>query len=211
MKPSPVLPVAMPSPSARVEFTVRFSNGPEGRREIRSGGEGATGPGTSPIPSVAHQDKPTPVPPHAIHAPAPPTPEAPTAERVPKITQFLVLGHLFERLVRNGVIRDYAEIARRTGLTRARMTQIVNLTLLAPDIQEEILSAAADHERLVERRLRPLGELADWKRQRESWRPILDHVDRGLADRPSLRRGSRRSMRSDSDSDTTRPSGELHG
>src|SRR5438128_2207912 len=62
-----------------------------------------------------------------------------TPERVPKITLLLVLGHHFERLVRDGAVKDLAEIARRTGLTRARVTQITNLTQLAPDLQEAIL------------------------------------------------------------------------
>jgi len=61
---------------------------------------------------------------------------------VPKITRLLVLGHHFERLVQEGPVKDYAEIARLTGLTRARVTQIMNLTLLAPDIQERILLLA---------------------------------------------------------------------
>ncbi len=64
-------------------------------------------------------------------------------------------GITFERLVRDGVVKDYAEIARLTGLTRARVTQIVNLTLLAPDIQEKILLAQG--ERVSGSRRAPWG------------------------------------------------------
>ena len=57
--------------------------------------------------------------------------------------------------VRDGVVKDYAEIARLTGLSRARVTQIVNLTLLAPAIQEEILVQDANpSEPLIENHLR---------------------------------------------------------
>ena len=36
-------------------------------------------------------------------------------------------------------VRDYADVARLGYVTRARVTQIMNLALLAPDIQEELL------------------------------------------------------------------------
>lgn len=89
--------------------------------------------------------------------------------RVPKITRLLVLGHHFERLVREGKVKDYAEIARLTGLTRARITQIVNLTLLAPGIQEEILNLSnltRDSDPVTERALREIAAHAAWQEQK---------------------------------------------
>lgn len=88
--------------------------------------------------------------------------------RVPKITRLLVLGHHFERLVREGKVKDYTEIARLTGLTRARITQIVNLTLLAPEIHEALLSLPQD-SRIMERSLRSLISHSDWRSQRGLW------------------------------------------
>jgi hypothetical protein len=41
--------------------------------------------------------------------------------------------------LRDETIRDYAELARLGRVTRARMTQIMKLLDLAPDIQEQIL------------------------------------------------------------------------
>ena len=79
-----------------------------------------------------------------------------------------------ERLVRDGVVRDYAEVARVTGLTRARVTQITNLTLLAPEIQEEVLFLPAQEEHLVERHLRLLIDDQEWPRQRGAWRGLWD-------------------------------------
>jgi len=92
-----------------------------------------------------------------------------THEQVPKLTLLLVLGHHFERLVRNRIVKDYAEIARRTGLTRARLTQIVNLTLLAPEIQETILRrvlCADGDETIRERAMRGIVAEPDWTLQR---------------------------------------------
>lgn len=86
--------------------------------------------------------------------------------RVPKVALLLVLGHHFERLVRDGIVKDYAEIARRTGMTRARVTQICNLTLLVPEIQNGILSHTAQGvEHVHERSLRAIVAEADWSKQ----------------------------------------------
>jgi hypothetical protein len=92
-----------------------------------------------------------------------------SAQPVPKVTLLLVLGHHFERLVRDGAVKDYAEIARRTGLTRARVTQITALLQLAPDIQEAILGiqvTPGGADPVHERSLRPVVGESDWRRQR---------------------------------------------
>jgi hypothetical protein len=51
----------------------------------------------------------------------------------------LALGHEIVRLVDAGLLKDLADAAELLGFTRARVTQIVDLTLLAPDIQEALL------------------------------------------------------------------------
>ena len=45
----------------------------------------------------------------------------------------------FEHLTRHEVVADRAKLARPGHVSRTRLTQIVNLLNLAPDIQEEIL------------------------------------------------------------------------
>ena len=59
--------------------------------------------------------------------------------RVPRVARMLALAHEIDRLIRAGELRDLADAARAMGLTRARVTQIANLLLLAPAIQEAIL------------------------------------------------------------------------
>jgi hypothetical protein len=61
------------------------------------------------------------------------------ASRPPRIACLLALAHRFDELVRLGAVRDYAELARLGHVTRARVTQIMNLLNLAPDLQESIL------------------------------------------------------------------------
>ncbi len=80
-----------------------------------------------------------------------PDPAPGKAPDVPKATRLLVVGYFFERLVREGKVKDYAEIARLTGLTRARVTQLVDLTILSLDVRNQLLLGSDD---VSERRLR---------------------------------------------------------
>ena len=59
--------------------------------------------------------------------------------RVPRVARMLALAHRIDGMVRAGELRDLADAAWASGVTRARVTQIVNLLLLAPAIQEQIL------------------------------------------------------------------------
>lgn len=73
--------------------------------------------------------------------------------------------------MRDGVVKDYADLARLTRLSKVRVTQLVNLTLLAPDIQTEILGLDEDtvtRDRVFERALRTITALTDWNQQRRA-------------------------------------------
>ena len=56
----------------------------------------------------------------------------------------LALAHYIERQVEDNAIPDYAAAARALGLTRARITQITGLLLLAPEIQERVLDGGGE-------------------------------------------------------------------
>ena len=63
--------------------------------------------------------------------------------RLPRITRLLALAVRFEGLLQDGTVKDYAELARLGGVSRARITQIMSLRTLAPAIQERILALPA--------------------------------------------------------------------
>jgi hypothetical protein len=88
---------------------------------------------------------------------------------IPRITRLMALAIKFQDMVDQGEVADYAEIARLGYVTRARLTQIMNLILLAPDIQEAILFHTEIPPGLNrgERAWRALTAEPDWKRQRE--------------------------------------------
>jgi hypothetical protein len=91
---------------------------------------------------------------------------------VPRIARLMALAIHMEDLVRRGEVADYAELARLAHVTRARMTQIMNLLHLAPDIQEEILSlprSKGDRAPIRERMVRPIAAVPDWRKQRVMW------------------------------------------
>ena len=92
--------------------------------------------------------------------------------RVPRVARHLALAHEIERRVRAGELDDLAPAARAFGLTRARITQIVSLTLLAPAIQAEILAmppVRVGRDPITERTLRPIVAEAVWERQLTMW------------------------------------------
>jgi hypothetical protein len=78
----------------------------------------------------------------------------------------------FDRLLRAEQFRDYAELARLGRVTRARMTQIMKLLDLAPDIQEQILFLT-NLKGLNERNLRPIVSRIDWNEQRRMFQKLV--------------------------------------
>jgi len=104
--------------------------------------------------------------------------------RVPRISKLMALALRFDRLIREGEITDQAEIARLGQVSRARVTQIMNLLLLAPDIQEEILflpRTERGRDPIRERHVRPLTNVLDWRKQRRLWKRLLITQEESLA------------------------------
>ena len=88
---------------------------------------------------------------------------------VPRLSRLMALAIHFDGLIHKGVVRDYADLARLGHVTRARVTQIMNLLNLAPDIQEDILflsRTSASRGPISERRIRPAVAEPDWRKQR---------------------------------------------
>ena len=97
------------------------------------------------------------------------------AGRLMKVTKLMALAIRFEELIADGVVTDYAELARLSLVSRARVTQIMNLRLLAPDIQEAILFAPEirkGRDPISVRDMQPIALTANWKHQRDMWREL---------------------------------------
>jgi hypothetical protein len=95
--------------------------------------------------------------------------------RVPRVARLMALAVKLDGLLRQGVVRDYAALARLGHVSRARITQIMNLLLLAPDIQEELLflpETLRGRDPIHLRQLQPIALLPDWNEQRSRWRRL---------------------------------------
>jgi hypothetical protein len=98
--------------------------------------------------------------------------ECAQAGKLPRVTRLMALAIKFQGMVDRREVRDYADLARLGYVTRARITQLMNLTSLAPDIQEAILLMPATlkgRDTISERGLRSLTAIAQWGRQRKVW------------------------------------------
>ena len=95
--------------------------------------------------------------------------------RLPRITRLMALAIRFDDLIQKGEVKDYADIARLGHVTRARVTQIMNLLHLAPGIQDAILHLPrieVGRDPIGEQDLRRVAAVVDWKKQRRMWREI---------------------------------------
>ncbi len=64
----------------------------------------------------------------------------PAGSKTSRVTELLRMAMEWRRQVDAGEVQNKAEIARREGTTRARVTQVMSLLRLAPEFQEQILS-----------------------------------------------------------------------
>lgn len=105
------------------------------------------------------------------------TAAAPTPKAVPTgpfpIARRIALAHHIDDLVERGELDGFADAARRLGLTRARITQIADLALLAPDIQAAVLLGRVEPR---DRHLRAVGRHLLWTDQRRAFLELFPHI-----------------------------------
>ncbi len=108
---------------------------------------------------------------------ASPTKPRPTCRpRTPHITKLMALAIRLEELLATGQVKDQAEIARTAGISRARVTQILNLNQLSPMIQRDLLSLPATQSAensITEREARSMHALICWRKQGQLWNRLL--------------------------------------
>ena len=90
--------------------------------------------------------------------------------RVAKAARWLALAIVLEERLAAGTLADAATVARAARLSRARVSQVLNLALLAPDIQEAILGlprVAAGRDPVTLGELQRIALTLDWRGQRK--------------------------------------------
>jgi hypothetical protein len=110
------------------------------------------------------------------HLRAGPEPPALTQKpgRVPRIARLMALALRFDQLLRTGQITSYAAVARLGQVTPARISQIMNLLGLAPDLEALLCWPRVTRGRdpLHLRQLQPIAATLDWQHQRQRWRAL---------------------------------------
>jgi len=97
------------------------------------------------------------------HGPIENEPE--TRDSIPPLTKTLVLAYQIQWEITTGRFNDYADAARQLRVSRARITQLMKLTQLAPIIQDVILCEPDQVGHLFEKSLRPIAAVADHDHQ----------------------------------------------
>ena len=103
-----------------------------------------------------------------------PTQSLPSS-RVARIARLLALAWHVEGLVRSGTVSSYAAAARLGHVSRARLSQILSLLNLAPDLQEQLLflqRPAHGRQSLTLRHVLTVATALDWHEQRRRWRKL---------------------------------------
>ena len=111
--------------------------------------------------------------------------------RVPRVAQLMALALRFNELIRAGEVENYTELARLGHVTRARISQVMCLVNLAPDIQEAVLflpRTECGRDPIILSHLLPIASTPEWRKQRQVWQQLLgatSHQDKDDQHLPS--------------------------
>jgi hypothetical protein len=97
-------------------------------------------------------------------------------DRYPRIVQVVALAIHFQDMLDRGEVRNHADLARLGCISRERISQIMMLAWLAPDIQQEVLSlpkTPGGRFRVSETSLRSIAQIYTWDDQRTRWNEII--------------------------------------
>lgn len=101
--------------------------------------------------------------------PRPETEPAKPATSVPRISRLMALAIKYQGMLDRGEVAGITELARLCHVTQPRMSQILNLNLLCPSIQEQLLFLpphASGKQAIHERKLRAVCREVDWLTQK---------------------------------------------
>jgi hypothetical protein len=95
--------------------------------------------------------------------------------RLPRVTQVMALAIHFQDMLRRQEVRDYADLARLGCVSRERMSQLMELLWLAPEIQQEILEfrpTLVTRFPISESAVRRIASILSWDDQRQRWKAL---------------------------------------
>ena len=81
---------------------------------------------------------------------------------IPRVAKLMALAIKLDEMIRQGVVKDHAEIARLGQVSRARVSQVMGLLNLAAGVQEKVLLGTSEFS---ERQLRSMSSIENWAGQ----------------------------------------------
>jgi len=93
--------------------------------------------------------------------------------------RMLALAHHFEAAIEAGTLNGPSDAGRRIGITSERVTQVLTLRYLAPDIQEDVLflEVTGGSEPFTENDLRKVARVLSWALQRRLYARLWPDFD----------------------------------
>ena len=92
--------------------------------------------------------------------------------QVSRLAKLMALAIKYDNLLQKGVVPDYAQLARLACVDRSLITRVMNLRLLAPEIQEQLLNLqefAPASPNLQLKEVIPITRILDWTQQCIQW------------------------------------------
>ena len=96
-------------------------------------------------------------------------------DRYPRIVQVVALAIHFQNMLDRGEVRNHADLARLGCISRERISQIMMLAWLAPDILQDVLNlpkTPGGRFSVSETSLRSIARVAEWGEQRAKWKVL---------------------------------------
>jgi transcriptional regulator with XRE-family HTH domain len=86
---------------------------------------------------------------------------------------------IYAEMLKRREVKSQAELARKTGVNRSRITQIMNLLKLAPEIQDYLknLTDWLQIQYFTEKRLRPIIQVKDHQEQIRKFEEIKRRME----------------------------------
>ena len=102
-------------------------------------------------------------------------PKPPREPKTPRVVELLRKAIEWQALLESGKIANQAEIACMEGITCARVTQVLGMLRLAPEIQNRIfiLPKSVRPSSVTERLLRPITAITDYHDQIREFHKLL--------------------------------------
>ena len=95
---------------------------------------------------------------------------------IPRIARAVALAIHFQQMIERGEVRTYTDLARLAAVSKEKISQLMMLNWLAPDLQDAILRLPptfGGRFAISETTLRRVAKRPSWEEQRTRWDELI--------------------------------------